>query len=209
MYLFARNRTCAPDRVAEATAFAVDIAAKVSSITGKELAVWQGVYGVPITSFGWTTTVDSYAEMGEAREKLMADSGYIETLEAAAHLFADAPEDVIADIVATAGEGGHQGEYSSIVMAQCAGGRIGEAMGWGVEMMNHVSSVTGRDNLFARSMHGPWASVAWFSLAASLEEVDAAAAALNADPDYLAKVDSSDGLFLPGSGESRLTRRIG
>jgi hypothetical protein len=209
MYLFARNRTCAPDRVAEATAFAVDIAAKASSITGKELAVWQGVYGAPITSFGWTTTVDSYVEMGLAREKLMADSSYVETVEAAGHLFTDAPEDVIADIVATAGTGGHQGDYASIVMAQCAAGHIGDAMGWGVEIMNHVATVTGGDNLFSRSMHGPWASVAWFSLAASLEEVDAATAAINADPDYLAKVDAGGSLFLPGSGESRLTHRIG
>ncbi len=81
-------------------------------------------------------------------------------------------------------------------------------MAFGVEMMDHVAGVTGRDGLFTRSMYGPWAQVAWFSLAGSLEEVDAAEAALSADPEYLTKVDSSAGLFTPGSGLGRLTQRL-
>ena len=82
-------------------------------------------------------------------------------------------------------------------------------MVWGVEMMDHVAGITGRDGLFTRSLHGPWASVAWFSMAASLEEVDRATEALAADPDHLRRVDAGADLFLTGSGEARLRRRIG
>lgn len=209
MYLFARNSTAAPDRLVEAAAFAVDIAAKASSITGIEMSAWQIEYGAPITTLAWTATVGSHAEVGAARDKLMADAGYLEAVEGAAGLFEGGAEDVIAEIVAVGGEHGHRGDFSSIVMAQCAAGKIGQAMVWGVEMMNHVVAVTGRDSLFTRSMYGPWATVAWFSLAASLDEIEAATAALSADADYLTKVDGAADLFLPGSGQARLSRRIG
>lgn len=209
MYLFARTRTCAPDRIAEATAFAVDIAAKASTISGSEIAAWQVQYGAPATTFIWTTVTASHTDMGTRREKLLADNGYIETVQAAEHLFEGAAEDLIADVVASPGDGGHEGQYASFISAQCATGRIADAMLWGVEMANHANKVTGRDGLFTRSMFGPWATVGWFSLAGSLEELDEATAALAADPDYLVKVDSAADLFLPGSGDSRLSQRIG
>jgi hypothetical protein len=208
MYLFVRNRTAAPDRLLEATAYAVDVAAKVSSITGLRLNAQQVEYGAPLTSLSWTTTVGSYAEMGAAREKLIADPGYLEAVQAGHELFEGPAEDALIDIVATAGDGGHRGGFASMITAQCAPGKIGEAMAFGVEIMNHVAGVTGRDGVFGRGMHGPWASVGWISLSDSLDEVDEAQAALSADPDYLAKVDASRDLFLPGSGAGRLTRRL-
>ncbi len=209
MYLFARNGTAAPDRLFEATAFAIEIAAKASSIAGVEIAAWRTEYGGPLTGLGWTVVHESHAAAGAVGEKLLADAGYVEAVQAAAPLFTGPGEDILAQIVASGGNGGHRGEYSSIVMAQCAAGKIGQAMAYGVEMMNDVVRITGRDSIFTRSMYGPWASVAWFSLAASLDEVEAATAALSADPDHLGKLDAGGGLFLPGSGESRLTRRIG
>jgi hypothetical protein len=208
MYLFVRTLTCVPARLAEATAFAVDIAGRASSITGLEMAAWQLEYGAPISTFTWTTTVGSHADIGAAGAALMADAGYVAAVGAAAELFAGPAEDTLANIVATAGDGGHRGDYASIVMAQCAMGRIADAMVWGVEMMQHVHGVTGRDSAFTRSIYGPWASVAWFSLAASLDEVESASAALAADSAYLAKVDTGADLFLPGSGVGRLSRRI-
>ncbi len=99
MYLFLRNRTAAHDRQLEATAFAVDIAAKATRIVGHEISVWQTLYGAPATVLGWTMTLDSHQEMGVAREKLLADNDYVETITAAAHLFEGPTEDVLAQVV--------------------------------------------------------------------------------------------------------------
>ena len=209
MYLFARTSTAKPDRVLEALAFATEIGAKVTSITGIEVRTWSAVYGAPINTISWTTRVDSQAAMGEAGEKLLADPGYLDSVAQASELFDGAPEDMLADIVAMAGNGGHSGEIASIVSAQVAGGKIAESMAWGVDMLNHVAGITGRDGLFTRSMYGPWASVGWISLANTMDEVDAATAAMASDPEYLTKVDSGSDLFLPGSGHQVLSRRIG
>lgn len=208
MYLFVRTRTCAPARLADATAFAVDVAAHVSGVTGLEVAPWQVEYGAPLTTFSWTTTVESHAEMGRAKTKLLADPGYLEMVAAGAELFEGPIEDFLVEILATAGDGGHRGNYASMVTAQCAAGKIGDAMAFGVDILNLVSGITGRDGVFSRSMYGPWATVGWITLAGSLDEIDAANAAMSADPGYLAKVDASVDLFVPGSGEARLTRRL-
>lgn len=208
MYLFVRTRSAVPERIFEATVWATEMAEQVSGITGLRIAANQVEYGAPLNSFSWSTTVGSYAEMGAAREKLFADPGYLESIQAASGLFEGPPEDSLIDIIATAGDGGHRGGFASMITTQCAAGKIGEAMAFGVDIMNHVSAVTGRDGVFGRSMHGPWAGVGWITLSDSLDEVDAFNAALEADPDYLTKVDASKDLFLPGSGVGRLTRRI-
>ena len=93
--------------------------------------------------------------------------------------------------------------------AQCAGGKIVSAMTWGLEVFNHVGSVTGRDGIFGRSMYGPWATLGWISIASSLDEIDAAQAAMSADPGYIEMVDQGGDLFVPGSATSALSQRIG
>ena len=208
MYLYSRTRTADTDRLMDATAFAVDITETVNSKTDLGLQAWSAVYGAPVGTFAWTATVPSMAAMGAIGEKLLADPSYLAKVEEARGIFTGPIEDMVVDMVAMAGEGGHTGDYASLVTAQVAGGHAAEAMAWGVDILNHVSGLTGRDGVFGRSMFGPWGSVGWISLAASLDEVDAASEAMAADADYLAKVDAAGALFVPGASSSRLTRRI-
>ena len=217
-------------RAVEATAFAADIAAKASSITGVEVSTWQVQFGAPLGTFIWTATVEQTADMATAGDKLVADNGYLEAILAADHLFDGHVEDAIAEIVGTAGDGGHRGEYATSVMAQCNAGHIGDAMAFGLEMMELVHGATGRDGLFTRGMYGPRpmpvmtpaagascpslpympqaASGVIFTLADTAAQIDEGNPALAANPDYLTKVDASADLFAPGSGHGRLSRRI-
>ena len=77
-----------------------------------------------------------------------------------------------------AGSGGSAGGFATVVTAQCAPGRIADAMAWGVDILNHASKVTGLDSSLVRGLYGPWATLAWISLAETWDEVDAASAAL-------------------------------
>ncbi|WP_421119160.1 hypothetical protein ACE2AJ_17615 [Aquihabitans daechungensis] len=209
MFLFTRTSTFKPERSVDAAGWAVDIAAQVSSITGVRISTWSALYGAPLNTVTWSCRVESHAEMGAVGEKLMADPGYTARIPEAAELFEGAPTDALIDVVAMVGDGGHTGSYASVVSAQCAGGKIAAAMTWGVEIFNHVGSVTGRDGIFGRAMYGPWATLGWISLADSLDEVDAAQAAMSADPRYIEMIDEAGDLFLPGSGQGRLSQRIG
>ncbi len=209
MYLFTRTATFKPERAVDAAAWAVDIAAQVSSITGLEVRTWSVLYGAPLNTVTWSCSVESHAEMGAAGEKLQADPGYLARIPESAELFDGAPSDALTQVLATVGEGGHTGGFASVVSAQCAGGRMAAAAEWGLDTFQHVGAVTGLDGAFGRGMYGPWATLGWISLADSLDQVDAAEAAMAGDASYIDRIDRGGDLFVPGSAQSRLSQRIG
>jgi hypothetical protein len=210
MHLFTRTRTINTANTPEALAFSVEHAQYVSKVTGLEVIPWASVYGDPVGTISSSVRVESQAAMGAALATLAADAGYQKRVaDAAGRLFVGSTEDVIGEFVSFAGSGGSDGSFATVITAQCAPGRIAEAMTWGVDILNHASKVTGLDGSFVRGLYGPWASVAWVNLAETLEEVDAAAAALAADATYLERVDDGGVLFLPGSANQRLIRRLG
>jgi len=208
MYLFVRTSTADPKRGMDALAFSADIAGRVNSVTGQEVSAWTVLYGAPITTVTWTTRVESHAALGAMTEKLQADAGYMAATAEAADLFVGAPEDSLIELLAMAGTGTGAGNYASVVTAQCADGKISDAMGWGVDILNHVHNVTGQDGSFSRSLYGPWASVGWITLANTLDEIDAANAKISADPTYIEKIDAATGLFVTGATATRLSQKI-
>ena len=210
MHLFIRSRSIDTANGPEALAFSVEHAQYVSKVTGLEVIPWATVYGDPVGTISSSVRVESQAAMGAALATLAADPGYQKRIaDSAGRLFVGPTEDAIGEILSFAGPGGSDGSFATVVTAQCAPGRIAEAMTWGVDILEHASKVTGLDGSFVRVLYGPWASLAWINLAETLEEVDGAAAALAADATYLERIDEGGPLFLPGTASQRLIRRLG
>jgi hypothetical protein len=210
MHLFTRTRTIDPAHAGDAHAFAVDMAQHASATTGLEVIPWATVYGGPVGTVSYSARVESQGAMGAALATLASDAGYQQRLaDSVGRLFTGPVEDAIGELVSTAGPGGGTGSLASIVTAQCAPGRIAEAMAWGVDILSHHSKVTGLDGALVRSLYGPWATLGWISLADSWEDVDASTAALGADATYLERIDDAGQLFLAGSASQRLLRRLG
>jgi hypothetical protein len=208
MYLFSRVGTIDPSRAEEAMAFAAGITSHVTKVTGLETHAWSGHYGAPLGQVSWSCRVDSHAAMAAASAKLLADAGYQKRIADANGLFAGAMTDNLVQVVGTAGTPGPIGKYASIVRAQCAPGQIVSAMTWGVDIMNHVSKLTGNSMMLVRSMYGPWAQMGWVSTLDSMEAVDAADAAMSADAGYIEKVDEGGPLFIAGSADQVLLQRL-
>ena len=193
------TRTCQVDVLsADAMASAVGIAAHAAATTGLEVEPWTGVYGLPCGTVVYSAQVESQSVMAAALTTL-AESG--RTL--------DGPgEDAVAELVSAAGSAEGSSRFASVVLAQCAPGRMAEATAWGVDILSHASKATGLDGLFLRARYGPWASLVWISFAETMEEVDDSAAALAADPTYVERIDDAGPLFIPGSASQRLLRRL-
>jgi len=208
MYLYNRTGTAAPGKQLEATAFAIEIAAKVNSITGMDVRVWTPVYGAPLNTFSWVATLEHASDMAATGEKLQADATYMDAVSGASELFVSV-EDSLGEIISVLGAHDGDPHYASVVTAQCAGGHISDAIAWGVDMAEQVHSVTGRDGAFGRSVYGPWAQVSWISLADTAEQVEIAESAMNADPGFLERVDRAGDLFVDASATSLLSHRIG
>lgn len=207
MYMFSRTRTAKPDRIADAIAYAAEVPAQVSTITGLDIHSWQVSFGAP-GQFVFTTMVDSQAAMSAAGDALLADPGAAELAARTASIFAGHAEDSIGEVVATSGPGGELGSFATSTIAQCAPGRVADAMAWGVDMTKQVERYADTDQIFARAAYGPFATVAWFSVADSMEEIDKASQARSEDPSYIEALDGAGDLFVQGSARALLSRRI-
>ena len=182
------TRTC----VVKSDICPVDRARRASATTGLDVVAWDSVFGAPCAAVVYGVQVESQAAMAAALASLDIEPG----------------EDTMGEIVHVAGPGGSVGNFASVVVAQCAPGRVAEAMAFGADILSHSSKLTGLDGVFVRSLYGPWATLAWISVAESMDEVDDAAAALAADTTYLERIDDAGPLFLPGSTSQRLLRRL-
>jgi hypothetical protein len=140
--------------------------------------------------------------------ELLADAGYQKRIADANGLFTGDMTDSLLQVVAVAGTPGPIGQYASIVRAQCAPGQIVSAMTWGVDVLNHVSKLTGNPMTLGRSMYGPWASMAWVSTAPDMATIDAANEAMAADATYVEKLDEGGPLFIGGSADQVLLQRL-
>jgi hypothetical protein len=209
MHLFTRTRQVDTLQEPEAFTLATDMAHVASKVTGLEVIPWTSVYGLPRGAVVYSAQVESQAAVADALAKVSADSGYQRLVaESGKRLYTGPGEDAIAEFVSFAGSGESTGNFASVIVAQCAPGRIAEATAWGVDILSHASKTTGLDGSFLRALYGPWATLVWISLAETMEEVDIATAALAADGTYVERIDDAGPLFLPGSASQRLLRRL-
>lgn len=207
MYLFSRIRTADPAHIAEAQAWAAEVAAHATKAVGVVVTPWTCVYGLPAGTLSWSGRVESHAEMGALQEKLALDTGYAKLLAKAATLFTGAADDALVEFVAAAGKPG-PGRYATVVRAECAGGHVADAMGWGVDVMNHVAKLTGLSTSMVRSLYGKWGGVGWITVADSLADIDNAQKAIAADTGYVERLDMAGDFFVPGSATTVLLRNL-
>ena len=210
MQLFTRTRTINVEHADDAHAFAVDMGQYVSATTGLDVVPWATVYGGAAGTVTYSARVDSQGAVAAALATLAADPGYQSRLATSVgHLFTGPVDDAFSEFVSFVGSGGNVGKLVSITTAQCAPGRTAEAMAWGVDILSHASKVTGLDGALVRALYGPYATLAWISLADTWDEVDASTVALAADATYLERIDDAGELLLAGTVSRRLLRRLG
>jgi hypothetical protein len=77
---------CAPGRIAEATAWGVDVLSHASKATGLDGLFLRGLYG-PWASLVWIALAESMEEVDDSAVALAADPTYLERIDDAGPLF--------------------------------------------------------------------------------------------------------------------------
>jgi hypothetical protein len=77
---------CAPGRMAEATAWGIDILSHHSKVTDLDGAFVRGLYG-PWATVAWINLADSWEDIDASTAALAADSSYLERIDDAGQLF--------------------------------------------------------------------------------------------------------------------------
>ena len=210
MIIFQRVVTFAgpPEEVAP---WALEITEAVNKTTNLNVSLWQGLFGGPVGTLGWSALVDNLTVLEAATDSLAGDAKYLSLVSKARDWTTTPGEDFLLRMVHTAGGdyvrpavGGYAEGYS----ATPAEGKLAQAGAFGVEIADIHSKLTHSSVLFCTSEYGAFGEMRWLALYDSAAAVDAAAEAIAKDEGYTAKIDAAGGLFVEGVSHRTLARRI-
>lgn len=207
MYIFSRTATIKPENLEEGLSFAVDVAARVTTVTGKPITVYNMVFGAPMGTILWSTRYDSQAEAADFGAKLAVDPGYMDAVRAHIGLFTAAPVDALASVVSSTLDPQPRPIYA-ITRATIANGKLAAAMAFGVKGQELVANLTGLPTAFTASVYGTFGGVAWLTGGTSMADMDALQAMQSTNEQFLALLEEAGDLFVEGSGENGLIQRI-
>lgn len=207
MYIFNRATTLNRHRLLEATGAAVEVAGKVSEITGMAVSVFATRYGQPLNTIGWSVRLESQAELQAATDKLMADQGYVQWISSHTDLFEDAATDQLSTVVSSTLAGAPKRFYT-VLTAAAANGRLADAVAFGVRAQQFVAEATGLATAFLTGVYGTFGTVAWLTGADSMSDLDNLVAMQMTNADYHTLVAEAGPLFLAGSGTTGLIEKV-
>ncbi len=208
MKLFSRQVMTGGPRDA-ALAWATEIRAAASAGMGAEVSLWAGGFGTPLGAMAFTARVEGIADLTARTAPMMADPAYSALVAKGAEFTVAPPQDSLATpLHGQLGEAPPVGSFAVVTNAQIANGKYAEAVGWGIDVATHVTSLTGMPVGLMMQEYGPFGVLTWVGIGADAAAVDASAAATMGDADYIAKMSASGDLFIPGSGSRVLLNRI-
>jgi hypothetical protein len=111
-------------------------------------------------------------------------------------------------VYGTPGDPPAVGSLATVTTATAIVDRLPEAVGWAVEIGQHVEKVIGTPIGVFTNVFGTLGGITWLGTAADAAAADAARAKLSADTDYLKLVSGSKDLFIVGSGHISQAVRI-
>jgi len=186
-----------------------EILAYVNAHSDVKGALWSALFGAPLGSVAYTARFDSLAAIGASNAKLLGDAGYLDLIEKAQEYIAAPPQDTLRQLVhGTAGAIPAVGSVATVITVTAQGGRQADAIGWGIEIADYVSSKIGVPVLFLTDAFGTIGQVTWISVNSDMAAVDKSNAALAADAEYMKRLGAVGDLFQQGSGRSALTTRV-
>ena len=208
MLLFSRVLTVtgSPRR---ALPWALGVTNYVNDHSDLEVNLWSATYGYPLGTLAWTAVVESQSALAAATAGLLADDGYYDLIEQAADLVDQPGEDLLRQLVhGEPGEPPPVGAVATVTTATALVDRMADAVGWGVEIAQHVTSVTGTPVAVFTDVFGQMGGMTWIGVQPDLAAAEVANAKLMADGDYLGRLAATKDLFIPGSGHAGQTIRL-
>lgn len=189
--------------------WATEIRAAASSRMGIEIGLWAAGFGAPIGAMAFTARVDGIADLAAKAAPLADDAAYQDLLARGADLIVAPPTDSLATpLHGDLGDPPPVGSYAVVTNATVGNGKYAEAVGWGADVSQHVTALTGMPITMLMQEYGPFGVLTWIGVSADAAGVDKSAQAMNGDADYIAKLSAAGDLFVPGSGTRSLATRV-
>ena len=206
MYLFSRSTIAALGRQFDAIPAAIEVAAMVTRITGRQVNVYTAHFGAPQGSVMWGARADSLVDLQETTDKLMVDAEYLEKLQSMDGLFMAPAEDRFSRFVTPPMEA--TSKYYGITRAAMANGKFADAMALGVEAAEYIGSSLKCPSAFTKSAYGGFGDVTWIVGFDTMADADAFDDWQMTDAGYHDIVNRAGGLYVENTGHTSLIEKL-
>jgi hypothetical protein len=207
MYIFSRSTIATLGRQFDAYPAAVGVAEVVTKVTGQELNVFAGRFGMPQGSVMWSTRVESMVDLQGITDKLMADSGYQEMLASMDGLFMAPSEDRLGRVL-TGPIDAAMSKYYGVTRAAMVNGKQAEAVAFGIKTAEYIGKALGTQSAFTKSSYGGFNDVTWITGFETEADVDAFDDWQMSDSGYHEILAEAGDLFVENSGHTSLIEKI-
>jgi hypothetical protein len=173
-----------------------------------DVSLWSYAFGQPIGTIAWSAAVETEAALAAEMAGLAGDDGYWDMVEQAADFVATPGVDRLRQLVHGQPAGPPPlGAVANLTTATAMVDRMVDAVGWSVEIAQHITDVTGAPIAVFTSAFGQMGEIAWIGVQPDIASAEAVGQKLAADPGYLGRMPATKDLFIQGSGHvSQLTR---
>jgi hypothetical protein len=206
MFIFLRRRTIKPSKFTQALDFSIESAAHVSKLIGKNITVSRLAFGQPAGVVQFSYTFEHMSELDDSNEKIGSDAATADFGIRSAELFDGPAEDNVGRlVVSTFAE---PKAVMNVVSAVSVAGRAAEVMAFGVEMQQVLASTTGQPAAFVLGISGVFGGTRFALGADSMASLEDANEKLQADAGFTKLMEKGRDLFVPGTGQSVILRKI-
>lgn len=174
---------------------------------GVPASLWAAGPGSVPGSVGWSTLVESLAELNDHMGTLMTNADYVRLVDAGSEHVEAMQADRLLQIVHGEIQGRAEvGHVVAMISAITNPERAAEALGWAASVADTWMSVTGLKGAVATTAAGVMGEVSWIVRYESYAAADAANAKIAASSDYAEQLAKGAGLFT--NGQSGYAQRI-
>jgi hypothetical protein len=198
MFIFSRQRTIDPGRVAEAMSGATGIAKMVGELTDLQVTPWYTQYAPTGPAVTFTVRLEHLEQFDAAFEVMMASSDYQDALAELDESFTGPVIDNMVQIV-----GGTPPKKATAlvtaVQATAMPGHLRAAMHWGTDVAERVGRSLDVPTLFGRNLWGDYGGMMWASYYEDSNALEGVQAKFGADEMLQAVVDEGTHNCQPGA----------
>lgn len=211
MYLYStalRPRAANPAKVMD---WAIRMTEKINQIGATPSSLWTAVMSPAMGTLAWTSVVPDLGVIEDTETKFAADAGYTALVDEAAGLLAgsEPADQQLSQLVHADEDAGRiDVHYALTVRGMLVPGEARRGIELGVELAQRAKQITGRPTSFAVGVTGDYGAVMWVSLAETIQQVQAANEALDANEDFAKTLDKEAAkVYLPGATQT-ISRKI-
>lgn len=192
----------------QAVPWAIGITGYVNANSDLDVSLWSANFGYPLGTVAWSAVVESEVALAEGTAKLLVDDGYFDQIDNGLDFAAEPGQDFLRELVhGQPGDPPPIGAVATITTATALVDRMAEAVGWGVEIAQYVTSATDAPVSVLTNVYGQMGQITWIGVQPDLAAAEAVRLKLSADMDYLGRMAATKELYVPASGHvSHVTR---